>query len=190
MAGVADVVLWTSMLGVYGRNGHHKEVIRLFKEMLARKFRPDGVAFVTVISACGHTGQVDLRTEYFESMARDFGLNLSLEHYGCLVDLFCRAGELGKAWYVVNNMPNNDEIEQLRKLMHDKRLTKDTGSSRIDVTRVINEEASFYLILYALFYKHQFYTSANNLILVLFLITQKKQHAKFKYEMNKTINTL
>ncbi|GJX29982.1 ribonuclease H-like domain-containing protein [Tanacetum coccineum] len=107
MAGVADVVLWTSMLGVYSRNGHHKEVIRLFKEMLARKVRPDGVAFVTVISACGHTGQVDLGTEYFESMSRDFGLNPSPEHYGCLVDLFCRAGELGKAWYVVNNMPNN-----------------------------------------------------------------------------------
>ncbi|PWA56367.1 tetratricopeptide-like helical domain-containing protein [Artemisia annua] len=190
MAGVADVVLWTSMLGVYGRNGHHKEVIKLFKEMLAKKIRPDGVAFVTVISACGHTGQVDLGTEYFESMARDFGLNPSPEHYGCLVDLFCRAGELEKAWNVVNNMPTNvnasvsvwgallsaccdhghvdlgkfaaqraleldptntgvyvllsnmyakyglwDEIEQLRKLMHDKGLTKDTGSSRIEVTR-------------------------------------------------------
>ncbi|GKD94557.1 tetratricopeptide-like helical domain-containing protein, partial [Tanacetum coccineum] len=189
MAGVADVVLWTSMLGVYGRNGHHKEVIRLFKEMLARNVRPDGVAFVTVISACGRTGQVDLGTEYFKSMARDFGLNPSPEHYGCLVDLFCRAGELGKAWHVVNNMPNNvnasvsvwgallsaccdhghfdfgkfaaqraleldptntgvyvllsnmyakhglwDEIEQLRILMHDKGLTKDTWSSRIQVT--------------------------------------------------------
>ncbi|KVH95995.1 Pentatricopeptide repeat-containing protein [Cynara cardunculus var. scolymus] len=106
MAAFADVVLWTSMLGVYGRNGHHKDVIRLFKKMLTKKVRPDGVAFVSVISACGHTGQVDLGTEYFESMARDFGLNPSPEHYGCLVDLFCRAGELENAWKVVDKMPN------------------------------------------------------------------------------------
>ncbi|KAI3728859.1 hypothetical protein L6452_17503 [Arctium lappa] len=102
----ADVVLWTSMLGAYGRNGHHKDVIRLFNEMLTKKVRPDGVAFVTVISACGHTGQVDLGTEYFESMSRDFGLNPSPEHYGCLVDLFCRAGELENAWKVVDKMPS------------------------------------------------------------------------------------
>ncbi|KAF5764476.1 putative tetratricopeptide-like helical domain superfamily [Helianthus annuus] len=106
MARLADVVLWTAMLGVYGRNGRHEEVIRLFKQMLMKKIRPDGVAFVTVISACGHTGQVDLGAEYFESMARDFGLSPSPEHYGCLVDLFCRAGELEKAWNVVNKMPN------------------------------------------------------------------------------------
>ncbi|KAD7478976.1 hypothetical protein R6Q59_005241 [Mikania micrantha] len=106
MASSADVVLWTSMLGVYGRNGHHEEVIQLFKQMLRMKITPDGVAFVTVISACGHTGLVDLGTEYFESMARDFGLIPSPEHYGCLVDLFCRAGELEKAWDVVNKMPS------------------------------------------------------------------------------------
>nr|XP_043639763.1 pentatricopeptide repeat-containing protein At3g12770-like [Erigeron canadensis] len=110
MAGFTDVVLWTSMLGVYGRNGRHEEVIRVFKEMLSKKVRPDGVAFVTVISACSHTGQVDLGTEYFESMVRDFGLNPSPEHYGGLVDLFCRAGELEKAWNVVNEMPSKVSV--------------------------------------------------------------------------------
>ncbi|KAL0376209.1 UNVERIFIED_CONTAM: putative pentatricopeptide repeat-containing protein [Sesamum calycinum] len=75
-----DVVLWTSMLGVYGRNGNYIEVIRLFKSMLMEGIRPDGVAFLTVISACGHTGQVDLGMEYFESMTRDYGLVASQEH--------------------------------------------------------------------------------------------------------------
>ncbi|KAL4569764.1 hypothetical protein LXL04_025407 [Taraxacum kok-saghyz] len=101
----ADVVLWTSMLGVYGKHGHHKEVIKLFKDMLTKKVKPDGIAFVTVISACGHTGQIDLGTEYFNSMDRDFGVSPNPKHYGCLVDLFCRAGELEKAWNLVKNMP-------------------------------------------------------------------------------------
>lgn len=100
-----DVVLWTSMLGVYGRSGDYIEVIRLFKDMLMEGINPDGVAFLTVISACSHTGQVDLGMEYFESMTRDYGLVASKEHYSCLVDLLCRAGELERAWKIISEMP-------------------------------------------------------------------------------------
>ncbi|KAG6411965.1 hypothetical protein SASPL_124621 [Salvia splendens] len=101
-----DVVLWTSMLGLYGRTGDYAEVIRLFKDMLMEGIRPDGVAFLTVISACSHTGQVDLGVEYFESMTRDYGLCASREHYSCLVDLLCRAGELERAWGIVSELPH------------------------------------------------------------------------------------
>ncbi|KAI8554133.1 hypothetical protein RHMOL_Rhmol05G0074300 [Rhododendron molle] len=38
-------------------------------------------------------------------MVSDFGLDPTLEHYSCLIDLLCRAGELDKAWKVVNEMP-------------------------------------------------------------------------------------
>ncbi|TKY75461.1 Pentatricopeptide repeat-containing protein [Spatholobus suberectus] len=98
----SDVVLWTSMLGVYGRNGRYKEVIDLYNEMLVEGIRPDGIAFLTVISACGRTGQVRAGVKYFESMANDFKLDPGPEHYSCLVDLLCRAGELQKAWELLN----------------------------------------------------------------------------------------
>jgi pentatricopeptide repeat protein len=97
-----DVVLWTSMLGVYGKNGHYKEVIDLYSEMLQEGIRPDGIAFLTVISACGHSGQVHAGVKYFESMTNDFKLDPGPEHYSCLVDLLCRAGELHKAWELLN----------------------------------------------------------------------------------------
>lgn len=97
-----DVVLWTSMLGVYGRNGKYKEVIDLYNEMLKEGIRPDGIAFLTVISACVHTGQVHDGVKYFESMTNDFKLDPSQEHYNCLVDLLCKAGELDKAWELLN----------------------------------------------------------------------------------------
>lgn len=99
-----DVVLWTSMLGVYGRNGYFKEVIKLYEAMLMNGTKPDEVAFVTVISACGHTGQVKLGIEYFEWMVHDYKLEPGPEHYSCLVDLLCRAGELDKAWKLINEM--------------------------------------------------------------------------------------
>ncbi|KAK7409782.1 hypothetical protein VNO78_00095 [Psophocarpus tetragonolobus] len=97
-----DVVLWTTMLGVYGRNGCYKEVIDLYNDMLVEGIRPDGVAFLTVISACGRTGQVHAGVKYFESMANDFKLDPGPEHYSCLVDLLCRAGELQRAWEFLN----------------------------------------------------------------------------------------
>ncbi|KAK7351901.1 hypothetical protein VNO77_11661 [Canavalia gladiata] len=97
-----DVVLWTSMLGVYGRNGHYKEVIDLYNEMLVEGIKPDGIAFLTVISACACTGQVQAGVKYFESMANDFKLEPGPEHYSCLIDLLCKAGELHKAWELLN----------------------------------------------------------------------------------------
>lgn len=99
-----DVVLWTSILGVYGRSGHFKEVVRLHQEMLKEGIEPDRVAFVTVLSACGHTGQVNLGVKLFESMTHDFGLVPGPEHYSCLIDLLCRAGQLERAWKLVNEM--------------------------------------------------------------------------------------
>lgn len=99
-----DVVLWTSLLGVYGRNGHHKEVIKLYKKMLMEGIKPDEVVLVTVISACSHTGQVKLGLEYFYSMVHKFGLAPCSELYGCVVDMLCRAGELEKAWRLIKEI--------------------------------------------------------------------------------------
>nr|XP_010327423.1 pentatricopeptide repeat-containing protein At4g14170-like [Solanum lycopersicum] len=53
-----DVVLWTSMLSVCGRNGKFEEAINLFDDMVMEGIKPDGVALLTVLSACSHTGHV------------------------------------------------------------------------------------------------------------------------------------
>ncbi|XP_021738754.1 pentatricopeptide repeat-containing protein At3g14330-like isoform X1 [Chenopodium quinoa] len=99
-----DVVLWTSMLGSYGRSGHYIQVISLYQDMLVERVRPDGVAFVSVISACANTGQVDLGLSYFESMIHDFALDPGPEHFSCVVDMLCKAGDLEKAWKLMSQM--------------------------------------------------------------------------------------
>ncbi|XP_075511272.1 putative pentatricopeptide repeat-containing protein At3g23330 [Primulina tabacum] len=101
-----DVILWTSILGVHGKNGNYGEVVRLFNSMLNEGIKPDGVAFLSVISACAHTGQVDLGMKFFESMTLNYGLSAGQEHYSCLVDLLCRAGELERACKLVNDVSN------------------------------------------------------------------------------------
>ncbi|PKI79263.1 hypothetical protein CRG98_000335 [Punica granatum] len=100
----SDLVLWTSMLGAFGRNGYYKEVIQMYEEMLMRGIIPDEIVFVTVLSACARTGQVERGIQYFESMTGEYGLTPCEEHYSCLIDLLSRAGELGKAQSLVDEM--------------------------------------------------------------------------------------
>lgn len=45
--------------------------------------------------------------QYFNSMSTELGLQRKPEHYSCIVDLLCRAGELDKAWSLVCKMPND-----------------------------------------------------------------------------------
>lgn len=96
--GARDVVLWTSMLNAHGRNGQFADVAKTFDEMLAEGTPPDGVAFVAVLSACGRTADLAGGLAYFQSMTRDHRISPWPEHYGCVVHLFCMAGETEKAW--------------------------------------------------------------------------------------------
>ncbi|XP_056160942.1 putative pentatricopeptide repeat-containing protein At3g23330 isoform X1 [Syzygium oleosum] len=102
--GENDLVLWTSMLDAYGTNGCYGKVIELYKEMLVKGIKPDEVAFVTVIAACARTGQVALGIEFFESIRNEYNVKPTQEHYSCLVDLLSRAGELDRAWKLLDEM--------------------------------------------------------------------------------------
>ncbi|XP_065866315.1 pentatricopeptide repeat-containing protein At2g03880, mitochondrial-like [Euphorbia lathyris] len=137
-----DIVLWTSMLGVCGRSGHFNQVIELFNEMLKQGIRPDGVAYVTVISACSRSGQVQLGIEYFESMSRDFGINPGPEHYSCVVDLLCKAGELDKAWKLAMEMVSKGhEIESASISMWGALLSACEEHGNIELGKLAAQEA-------------------------------------------------
>ncbi|KAK3152050.1 hypothetical protein QOZ80_2BG0153630 [Eleusine coracana subsp. coracana] len=95
-----DVVLWTAMLNAYGRHGLCKEVIRVYDLMVASGVHPDELALLAVLSACQHAGEVVKGLRYFESIRTDYGLLPTPEHYGCVVNMLCRAGEVAKAWEI------------------------------------------------------------------------------------------
>ncbi|CAD6252030.1 unnamed protein product [Miscanthus lutarioriparius] len=98
--GRGDVVLWTAMLNAYARHGQCKEVIRMYDLMVASGVYPDELAMLAVLSACQHAGEVVKGLNYFESMHTDYGLVPTPEHYGCVVNMLCRAGEVTKAWEI------------------------------------------------------------------------------------------
>ncbi|KAM5570759.1 pentatricopeptide repeat-containing protein [Rosa sericea] len=100
-----SVVSWTSMIAALAMHGYGKEAIQVFRRMEASGVRPDGIAFISVLYACSHAGLVNEGCEYFSKMRDLYGIEPAIEHYGCMVDLYGRAGKLQKAYDFVCQLP-------------------------------------------------------------------------------------
>ncbi|CAL1398661.1 unnamed protein product [Linum trigynum] len=97
---------WNSMIMGLAVHGSSNEVLGLYDEMLKEgTAAPDDVTFVGLLLACTHGGRVARGRQLFQSMEMDFGISPKLEHYGCMVDLLGRAGELKEAYDLVKRMP-------------------------------------------------------------------------------------
>ncbi|KAI3450976.1 hypothetical protein Pfo_007641 [Paulownia fortunei] len=100
-----DIVSWTAMINGYAEHGYSQEAIDLFEKIPLAGLRPDAVTFIGVLSACSHVGLLDLGFHYFDSMTKEYRINPSKEHYGCMIDLQCRAGRLREAENMIKSMP-------------------------------------------------------------------------------------
>ncbi|XP_022141202.1 pentatricopeptide repeat-containing protein At4g33990 [Momordica charantia] len=98
-------VSWNAIISCHGLHGNGLKAVELFREMQTEGVKPDHITFVSLLSACSHSGLVDEGQWCFQSMQETYGISPSLKHYGCMVDLFGRAGHLEKAYNFVRNMP-------------------------------------------------------------------------------------
>ncbi|XWS51457.1 hypothetical protein CRYUN_Cryun12cG0177900 [Craigia yunnanensis] len=99
------VYVWNAMIGGLALHGYGIEAIDRFREMQGSGLKPDGITFIAVLSACSHSGLVEKGKEIFGSMRKDYEIEPNIKHYGCFVDLLCRAGLLNEAYEVIINMP-------------------------------------------------------------------------------------
>ncbi|KAL0360438.1 UNVERIFIED_CONTAM: Pentatricopeptide repeat-containing protein [Sesamum radiatum] len=102
---------WNSLITGFAIHGQCREAIELFSRMESSGVKPDGVTFLSVLSACAHGGFVDEGLETFSKM-ETYGVTANIKHYGCLVDLLGRAGKLQDAFNLVKEMPMapNDRV--------------------------------------------------------------------------------
>ncbi|GJM84989.1 hypothetical protein PR202_ga00712 [Eleusine coracana subsp. coracana] len=68
-------------------------------------FRPDAIVFTHVLTACSHSGLVEEGLNCFHIMSVEYGIEPSVEHYMCIVDLLCKAGHLSSAMKLFRQMP-------------------------------------------------------------------------------------
>ncbi|KAK7399941.1 hypothetical protein VNO78_11138 [Psophocarpus tetragonolobus] len=96
---------YTVMISALADHGRQKDVISLFAQMEDIGLPPDSLAFAVILSACSHMGLVHEGKSYFDRMVRVYGIEPSVEHYGCIVDLLGRAGLIQEAYDIIKRMP-------------------------------------------------------------------------------------
>lgn len=100
-----DVVSWNTIIAAWAQHGHYEKVLDLFYEMEANGFIPNGITFLSILSACRHAGNMNASLNLFNLMTSKYGIPPQSEHYACLVDILSRTGELEKAYEYINGMP-------------------------------------------------------------------------------------
>ncbi|XP_042516988.1 putative pentatricopeptide repeat-containing protein At1g03510 [Macadamia integrifolia] len=100
-----DVVAWSAMISAYALHGKAETALAIFRQMELARVRPDGITFLGVFKACSHAGLTNEALEYFERMRTDYGVEVSSDHYSCLIDVLSRAGRLYEAYEVIKEMP-------------------------------------------------------------------------------------
>jgi pentatricopeptide repeat protein len=112
-----DLHSWTAMISGLASHGRGKEVVSLFFSMLEAGVHPDSTTFIVVLSACSHSGLVDDGVRIFNSMESEYRVSPSIKHYGCMVDLFSRAGLIRRAYEFISTMPFEPNLEILGALL-------------------------------------------------------------------------
>ncbi|KAL6514731.1 hypothetical protein OROGR_020310 [Orobanche gracilis] len=104
-----DVVSWNSMISGYAQNGQSPLAIELFKEMIEKGAMPDEVTMVSVISACGHLGALELGNWVMEFITAN-RIRLSMLGYNTLIFMYSRCGSMNKAKMIFHEMKTRDVV--------------------------------------------------------------------------------
>mgnify|MGYP000249897984 CR=1 FL=1 len=135
-----DIIVATSLINMYGKNGNLKIASQLFDHLsdrnvvswnalmagyaqlgqasvvldLFRRMRnevmPDPVTFLILLTSCSHAGLMEEGEKLFDDMHDVYHLDPTLKHYSCMVDLFGRAGHFDKAQMLLDKMPYSDHL--------------------------------------------------------------------------------
>ena len=101
-----NVFSWSAMIGGFALHGHVRKAMQCLERMQVEDgLRPDGVVLLGVIMACAHAGLQEEGQFLLENMEARYGILPKHEHYSCMVDLLCRAGQLDEALKLIRRMP-------------------------------------------------------------------------------------
>jgi pentatricopeptide repeat protein len=92
-----DVVSWNAMIAAYAQHGRGREALDLYDRMREASARPDCITYISIFLACSHSGLLEEGRRCLASMTEEYGIELTLQHYNCLIDLLARAGQLDAA---------------------------------------------------------------------------------------------
>ena len=71
---------------------------------------PNLATFNVLLNACSHAGLLEEGEKFFDEMYAVYCLTPQIEHYTCMIDLYCRAGDFDKAKALLEKLPSCDHL--------------------------------------------------------------------------------
>ncbi|XP_027067471.1 pentatricopeptide repeat-containing protein At4g35130, chloroplastic-like [Coffea arabica] len=87
-----DLVAWTSMIEGYGMHGLGFQALELFQKMVEEGLKPNDMTFLSILSACSHSGLLSEGCQILYCMRSKFSVEPNLNHYTCIIDMLGRSG--------------------------------------------------------------------------------------------------
>uniref|UniRef100_A0A1J3J441 Pentatricopeptide repeat-containing protein n=1 Tax=Noccaea caerulescens TaxID=107243 RepID=A0A1J3J441_NOCCA len=155
MMSECHVTTWNAMIDGYGTHGNGKSAMELFEEMREGTIKPNGVTFLSVISACSHSGLVEEGLKCFHMMKENYSIEPSMDHYGAMVDLLGRAGQLDEAWDFIMQMPVKPAVNVYGAMLGACQIHKNVKFAEKAAERLfeLNPEDGGYHVLLANIYR-------------------------------------
>ncbi|THG20005.1 pentatricopeptide repeat-containing protein At5g55740, chloroplastic [Camellia sinensis] len=114
---IKELPLYNAMISAYGLHGQAVEALSLFKHLREEAIEPDNVTFTGILSACSHAGLINKGLEFFVDMVSEHHVKPSMKHYGCVVSLLSRHGNLDEALMLILRMPFEPDAQILGSLL-------------------------------------------------------------------------
>ncbi|RRT49042.1 hypothetical protein B296_00020067 [Ensete ventricosum] len=130
-----NTATWNAVICGLAHHGLANAALDLFHQLEREQVQPNDVTFVGVLSACCHAGFLEVGRRIFYSMERIYKIEPKVEHYGCMVDLLGRCGNLLEAERLIEGMKWGADVVVLGALLT---ACKNHGNINI-AERVVNE---------------------------------------------------
>lgn len=112
-----ELPVYNAMISGYAMHGLAVEALALFKNLQQKGIDPDSITFTNILNACSHAGLVNEGLELFVGMVSDHQVKPSMEHFGCVVNLLSRCGNLDEALRVILTMPCDPDAHIIGSLL-------------------------------------------------------------------------
>lgn len=125
-----NTISWNALISAYAQNGDGEATLRSFEEMVKSGLHPDPVTFLSVLTACSHSGRVDEALECFDLMTGTYKLVPRKDHYASLVDVLCRRGRFSEAEALMSQMPFQPDEIMWSSVLNSCRIHKNQGFAK------------------------------------------------------------
>ncbi|KAJ0442483.1 putative tetratricopeptide-like helical domain superfamily [Helianthus annuus] len=149
-----DVFSWTSLISGLALHGEGRAAVEVFNDMTCTKLFPNEITFLSVLSACSHGGLIKEGRFIFDTMVHTYGVKPTIKHYGCMMDLFCRAGHITEAMELIKKMPMKPDAVIWRSVLSACLIKQDLQLAETAAKKVVELEPNddgVYMLLWNLY---------------------------------------